>query len=367
MKIMQEVLLDALKQVVRFTSTRSTLPVLANVKIEPLNDDGYDVVKLSATNLEQAVQMVIPVSGSDIDPITIPGRTLADLIATFPNDCELDVSTDKDDESITIKNGRQKAKIKGIDVDEFPILPEQSGGGVVINAVELARLFNQTAFCTARDDTRPMLTGVHLSLLKGRLTAESTDGFVLAQSGCDLGKAGNFDVILPQQTAAAIANLASGEVLVANNGNRMQFKWGKTVLTSQLIEGDFPEVAGVIPVSDDSGFIVNGGVLRKMFKTADIFARDVNHTAVMDIGDGGVAINAVSAETGNNVGFVDAEIFGEPVKVAVNTKYMIDFMGVVGTPQVKVVVNDSTSPIKILPVGDNSPFVGVIMPMHLGK
>jgi DNA polymerase-3 subunit beta len=79
-----------------------------------------------------------------------------------------------------------------------------------------------------------------------------------------------------------------------------------------------------------------------------------------------VIVSATSAETGDDVSEIDANVEGEEIEIAFNVRYLIDVLGVIGTPQVTLGTTTSSSPGVIRPVGDVD-FTHVIMPMHLGQ
>ena len=80
--VTQQHLAHGLSIVSRAVSPRSTLPVLANVLLA--TDEGR--LRLSATNLELGITCWIPAQVTEEGSITIPARTIVDLVGTFPPD-----------------------------------------------------------------------------------------------------------------------------------------------------------------------------------------------------------------------------------------------------------------------------------------
>jgi DNA polymerase-3 subunit beta len=79
-----------------------------------------------------------------------------------------------------------------------------------------------------------------------------------------------------------------------------------------------------------------------------------------------MVITGTSAEFGDNVSEIDANIQGDAVEIAFNARYMIDALSIVGTPEVVVETSTPSSPGVIRPVG-GSDFLCVIMPMHITR
>ena len=84
------------------------------------------------------------------------------------------------------------------------------------------------------------------------------------------------------------------------------------------------------------------------------------------VGGGRVVITAQSAETGDNVGEIDATVEGDPIEIAFNARFLADVLGVLNSPQVALETLGAASPGVLKPVGRED-FTHVIMPMHIGK
>jgi DNA polymerase-3 subunit beta len=79
-----------------------------------------------------------------------------------------------------------------------------------------------------------------------------------------------------------------------------------------------------------------------------------------------VVIAAQSAETGDNVGEIDATVDGDPIEIAFNARFLSDVLGVLNAPQVSLETSSAAAPGVVKPVGRDD-FTHVIMPMHIGR
>src|SRR5919199_5821990 len=114
-------LYEGLQIVGRAVSAHTSLPVLKNVLIEP----GTDAIKLSATDLELGVEVLVPASVQEGGPLTVPARTFGEIVAALP---EADVSLAADDhEGLVICCRRSEYRIHGLTAEDFPALPEVGG------------------------------------------------------------------------------------------------------------------------------------------------------------------------------------------------------------------------------------------------
>jgi DNA polymerase-3 subunit beta len=371
---LQENLAKGLGVVGRAVSPRSTLPVLGNVLLA--TDAGR--LKLSATNLEVGINCWIGAKVEEEGAVTVPARTFIDLVNALPPD-RVDMELVARTQTLNLRASRSEANVKGIDAQEFPLVPVPEGeGGISIEAEVLRTAIDQVAFAAATDESRPILTGVLAKFEDTQLTLAAADGFRLSVRTIPLPHAvpDPFSVIVPSRALTELGRV-SGEqkdpivVTVTPTRNQVLFQLTNIVLVSQLIDGNFPDYRQIIPSERTTHTVMDTATFLKACKTALIFARDAAHITRLhvkpgsELAPGHVVVSATSAETGDDVSELDASIEGEEVEIAFNVRYLIDLLSVVGTPQVALDTTTSSSPGVVRPVGDMD-YTHVIMPMHLG-
>jgi DNA polymerase-3 subunit beta len=371
---LQENLAKGLGIVGRAVSPRSTLPVLGNVLLT--TDNGR--LKLSATNLEIGVNCWIGAKVEEEGAITVPARTFIDLVNALPPE-RVDMELVARTQTLNLRAGRSEANVKGIDAQEFPIVPVPEGeGGISVEADSLRTAIGQVAFAAAADESRPILTGVLAKFEGAQLTLAAADGFRLSVRVIELPHAvpDPFSVIVPSRALVELGRISSEQedpiaVTITPTRNQVIFQLTDIVLVSQLIDGNFPDYRQIIPKDRTTHTVIDTAAFLKACKTALIFAREAAHIARLhikpasELAPGQMIVSATSAETGDDVSELDASIEGNEVEVAFNVRYLIDVLSVVGTPQVALGTTTSSSPGVLRPVGD-ADFTHVIMPMHLG-
>jgi DNA polymerase-3 subunit beta len=381
---LQENLARGLATVGRAVATRSTLPVLSNILLE--SDEGR--LRLAATNLEIGVNCWIGARVEEEGRITVPARLLTEFVNSLPPG-QIDMELTERAQTLNLKCARYEANIKGIDASEFPDVPTAetiSGQGQAqqptllhLEAGAFQRMIDQAVFAAATDESRPILTGVLAQFHQGGLTLAAADGFRLAVSsadvGVDLDQASS--VIIPARALAEL-NRVSGEqeepieLMITSQRNQVLFHLANTDLVSQLIEGNFPDYHQIIPKSRTTRTVVATSELLKAVKVAFLFARDAanivrfNVVPGSELTPGQVIITGTSAEFGDNVSEIDADIEGEAIEIAFNARYMIDALSVVGTSEVALETSTPSSPGVIRPVGGDD-FLCVVMPMHITR
>lgn len=372
---LQENLAKGLSIVGRAVATRSTLPVLSNVM---LATDGARL-KLSATNLEIGIVCWIGAKVEEDGSITVPARLLTDFVNSLPPeliDMELTVRT----QTLNLKCARFEANIKGIDAQEFPLIPTAGEDSKIsLDPSMLRQMIDQVVFAAATDESRPILTGVLAEFRGGQLTLAAADGFRLSVRTAHLPDPVSepVAVIVPARALAELSRISGEqeqpiEVTITPARNQALFHMANVDLVSQLIEGNFPDYHQIIPKSYSTRSVVSTSDFLKAAKTANIFARDAANIVRLEIVPGGelapgrLTLTATSAEVGDNVGEIDAVIEGEEMEVAFNAKYLIDVLSVMDAAQVALETSTASSPGVIKPIGSED-FTHVIMPMHISR
>jgi DNA polymerase-3 subunit beta len=372
---LQENLAKGLAIVGRAVTTRSSLPVLANVLLAT----DQNRLKLSATNLEVIITCWVGAKVEEEGAITIPARTLTDLVSNFPQE-QVNLTLQKTSQTLHVTCGRTDANIKGIDAQEFPLIPEpEQANRIRVEPPVLKQMINQVAFAAASDDSRPMLTGVSTTFDGNQVIMAATDGFRLSLRSAQIAGqvAEPLQTIIPARALSDVARIISDDldavyISFPQGRNQIIFDMDNVVLVSQLIEGNFPDYKPIIPRRRNTRTVLGTAEFRKACRTADIFAREASNTARVAVEPGdGIApsyamITATSVETGNNEAQIDASVEGEPIEIAFNVKYMADVLNIIDTPQVALETTGPLDPGVIKPVGDTD-FVHIIMPMQFSR
>lgn len=371
---LQDNLAKGLSLVSRAVAARSTLPVLGNILLA--TDNGR--LKLAATNLELSITCWIGAKIEDEGAITLPAKTLVDLVNTLPPDT-VAMSLSTRTQAVNLQCGRIKASIKGIDAQEFPAIPQADmDRAIQLNVDDLREMIGAVIFAAAADEARPILTGVLARIEGTRVVLAASDGFRVAERTAHLSEPAREPVtaIIPARALAELARVIHADEPVYMDlppgRGQVIFHHGNVELVSQLIEGTFPAYQNIIPKGYKTRTVVSTDEFRKACKSSDIIAREAAHTTRLkirpgeELTPGHVTISATAAETGDNVADLDATIEGEPIEIAFNVKYIVDVLNVITTPNVALETSTATSPGVIRPVGRDD-YVYVVMPMHLGK
>lgn len=358
-------------------SSRSTLPILANILLA--TDHGR--VKLYATNLEIGINCWIDAQVHEEGSTTIPAKLITDFVNSLPQ-APVDITVPEDSHTMSIKSLRSSANIKGMDPSEFPLSPNTEGSEapIIIDAAQLKEMIAEVAFAAADDDSRPVFTGVLVQVANEKLIFAAADAFRLAARIAPLPGDATLrnDILIPARTLTELARILPSEgavqMIVTPNRSQVLFHTDNIDLLSRLIEGSFPNYQQIIPKEHTTRAVVETKEFAAAVKSVAPFARDSSNITRIKISGGGsdglepgtLTIEATAEDVGNNVSTINAAVDGPEQQIIFNVKYLADVLAILGTPEVALEVSSAARPGVIKPVGPND-YTYVIMPMSSNR
>jgi len=361
---------EALQHVTRVVSGRTTLPILSNVLLEAAGDR----LRVVAYDMEIGAQSSVPIEVEEEGALTVPARTLGDVVASLP-DATVEIRSE-DRNLLGLVCGRSEYTINGLPADEYPALPDVPGDVSFELTQEAMRdLIRATIFAASSDETRAILTGVLLTRDENGVKMVATDSYRLAVKTAPLKaeKSGSgeegWQVIIPARALQELNRMlepADEEtpVKVSAGEQQIRFEVGPYMLVSRLIEGQFPNYERVIPAEVDRKVVVNREDLQGAIKRAAIVARAEASKLVFRTQEGVLTITAESGDVGRAHEELAAKVEGEEIEIAFNAEYLADVLGVIGSDSV---VWELTGPLSsgLIKGSDDPDYLYVVMPMQL--
>jgi DNA polymerase III subunit beta len=367
LSVMQENLARGLSVVSRAVSSRSTLPVLANVLLKT-EDAG---LKLTATNLEIGVTYWVPGKIDQDGATTVPAKLLTDLVNSLPSGDRVDLEVGPG-EVLHVQAGRFQSHLKGIDADEFPAIG--TGGDRPTTRIAqnvLRKALAETTFAAASDEARPILTGVLARFEGSELTLAAADNYRIAVKTVPiLDAVPETSVVIPARALVELARVLADvddpvEVVIAQGRNQVLFHIDGVDLVSRLIDGQFPNYQQVMPQTHATRAIIDREELLRAVRPAALIAHESANIVKLQIGDdseAGITVSA-NAEVGDHVGQVEAAVEGDGTTIAFNARYLADVLTNVTADQFALELNGPLSPGVFKPLGDDR-YVHVVMPVR---
>jgi len=367
LSVMQDNLARGLSVVSRAVSTRSTLPVLANVLLRT-EDAG---LKLTATNLEIGITYWVPGKIESDGATTVPAKLLTDLVSSLQGGDRVDLELSPG-ETLHLRCGRFESHLKGIDADEFPaIQPTGERPTTRIAQRLLRRALEETAFAAATDEARPILTGVLCRFEGDSLTLAAADNYRIAVKTVPvLDAVAETSVVVPARALTELMRVLSDtddpvEIVLAQSRNQILFHLEGVDLISRLIDGQFPNYQTVMPKTHTTRAVIDREELLRAVRPAALIAHESANIVKLQVasdGESGVTVSA-NAEIGDHVGQVEAAVEGDGTTIAFNARYLADVLTNVGAEQFAIELQGPLAPGVFRPIGDDQ-YVHVVMPVR---
>jgi DNA polymerase-3 subunit beta len=349
----QENFKKAIYSTERVVGKQITLPILENILLQ--TDGG--MLKISATNLEIGVFLKIGAKIEKEGTITIPARLISNFVNNLP--AESTVSLEVIDQTLHIESGASKAQIKGLQSQDFPIIPEMEGEFLFsLPAQEIREAIPRLAICVSLDSTRPELTGFNVVLQKNDVHIAATDSFRLAEAVISLKKEKEqlYDIftdkttsiIVPLNTFSEVFRVIDNEtqeIKVGIEESQIFFQVDNVRIVSRLINGKYPEYRQIIPQQFTTKVFLEKDAALRAVKIAGIFTNSKSGEVkfVIDAKSSEVTVESRAEEVGENKTVLQAEIEGPGQEAVFNPRYMVDGLQAIGSPQFVLLMNSGAS------------------------
>ncbi|HVQ23139.1 MAG TPA: DNA polymerase III subunit beta [Candidatus Saccharimonadia bacterium] len=367
LSVMQENLARGLQVVSRAVSSRSTLPVLANVLLRT-EDAG---LKLTATNLEIGITYWVPGKIETDGSLTVPARLITDVVNSLPPGERVDLESDGA-ATLDLRSGRQRAHLRGIDADEFPVIPSAGERPTTrISQRVLKQALSEVVFAAASDEARPILTGVLTRFEGDRLTLAAADNYRIAvKTLATLDPVEETSIVVPARSYHELERVLADtddpvDVVLAPSKNQIVFHLEGIDLVSRLIDGQFPNYQQVLPTTHTTRAVVDREELLKAVRLSALIASssaNVVRLRVDSEGESGITV-AAAADVGDTEGHVEATTEGDSLTVAFNARYLQEALANLAAEQLALEFQGPLSPGVLKPIGDDG-YVHVIMPVR---
>ncbi|MDB5177165.1 MAG: dnaN [Candidatus Saccharibacteria bacterium] len=360
--VTQENLTRALTAASRVASTKTQLPILSNIL---LRTDGHRLM-VAATNLEIATTQLIGAKIINKGAITVPARLITEFVSSLP---KTTVTLKVTDNKLHLTADGYNSTINGAIADDFPELPtinEKTAVSYAIDTAKLKQAIGQTTLTTSNDNTRPVLTGVYWHSHDGALYLAGTDGYRLSEKRLIPTKS-DVAAIIPTSSLQEVLRTINddiNEVEILFDESQVRFRLNDAEITSRLIDGNFPDYRQLIPANSESAVTIKKSEFAQIAKVAGLFARESGGsiTITADSEKSNISLHSVASELGENTSEATAEVTADG-QVTLNSRYLIEALGVVDSETVTFRFSGKLSPCVITGDQSDNDYQHIIMPL----
>lgn len=368
----QSELNQQLSSVSRAVPSRPNRPVLGNIWVKADADQqtvtlvGFDEV----LGIESCFTAQVEASGM----LTLPAKLWGDIVSRLPNeDVVLDLNEDGVTVTITSSSGRYE--VRGLGAEDYPTLPiVDAGDAMALSVDSLIHGLKGSLFATSADETKQVLTGVHLLSDADALEFAATDGHRLAvvQTVDETGTSSPvMDVTVPAKALRELdrmiqSHTSTEPVKVRLDDTQVLFDLGNQKLTTRLLEGQYPNYRQLLPKQFARQITLDRLELMKSLERIAVLASQKNDIIKMSL-DGAqqvVALSVEAQEVGSGRESLSAQISGDDFDIAFNVRYLLDGLKAFDGSQVQIQCNSATSPAVLSPLGE-AKITYLVMPVQI--
>ncbi len=361
---------DALKFVRIAADNKAAIPTLAHVLFRAANGR----LSMTATDLTVSAEQILDVDGDSSAAIALPAEKLAQYAEKLVNyDDVVRISFDTD--SARLACGKTKATVRGITADKYPEIPVAPPSDDCLPAGQLMEAIKLTSFAAAKDDDFGGIRNVFLTADKDGFSCVATDGhrLSLVRYNAPTGIEQKLEMLIPGGAAKTLLRMLSLEnseeqVFLSRNGdNTYHFRTRERAVTAQKLDNKFPDFQRIVDQAQPHIAVIRTEALQHALRRAAVFGDHKVPVVLLELEEKSLVMHSHNGVPGETQEDLEIEYDGPEMTLALNAKYLDDFLSRCETESIEIGIKDATSMLRIRPVDDepNREWAYYLMPMRI--
>lgn len=360
-KINKDELIKELNLAIRFTSSRLS----SNTAIQGVLIFGdEEKINFYSTDLNFYYHSYIKQKGvKEIKMVVEPKKIIEFLTLLPPGDATIKIN----EKSIIISQEKTNGEFSLFSVDDFPMPPKITSKKQKISTDFFKKHLQLLSFSASTDQTRPVLTGINFVGVEDEMEMVATDGFRLS-----LIKTKNIlpfsSIIVPSQFLNEVGSLITDEKEIdftyQEEEKIMVFYLNNKEIYARLIEGEYPPYQKVIPTEKKTTIKLEKDEFLRNVKLISVFAKETSNIILLETDNQAIKIFPKNNQKENNVTFQEAEIEGDPIKIAFNYRFILDFLNNINSKRIVIELLRPDAPA-VFKTEENNEFLHIIMPVRV--
>ena len=362
-------LLNGIRIVERATVVRGIQPVLANILIETV---GENQIKLTATDFDLSITTLINAQIEEQGKYTLPAKKLGDIVSRLQDEL---VKIELNGSSATITCKNSKFDIIGISANEFPQVEENISeeDSIEIETAPFIKAIREVVSAAAGYETNNLLSGVVCEVNKNILEMAATDGNRLARvrevvknNSTDSEK--TFEMLISSKVLAELSKISlladSENIKICKEVKKIVITINNTKIITRLMQGQFPKYNQLVPQTFPKEAKINKYDLISALERVAVMVNEKNSIVKFEFADNELTLSGDSPEAGNSQDKISANYMAEPIAIAFNYKFVLEFLKIVEAEEIAVKLNTPLSATVFAPVSEED-YIYLVMPVQL--
>ena len=359
----QSDLADGVNIVLKAVPSKTTMPILECILI----DASASEIRLTANDMELGIETVVEGMIEERGKVALDAKILSDIVRKLPNSI---VTIDSDDRDLTVITcEKAKFDIPGRNAEEFAALPMiDKDDHISLSQFSLKEVIRQTIFSIAPNENNKLMTGELFEVRNGMLKVVSLDGHRIAIRNLELKEScQDRKVVVPGKTLSEVSKILSGEmddqVMIYFDYNYLLFEFGKTIVLSRLIDGEYFRIDQMLSSDYDTKVVLNRQDFISSIDRATLLVRESDKMPViLDIRD-----DVMDLQINTVLGSMDEETAitktGKDIVIGFNPKFLLDALRVIDDEEVSLYFINAKAPCFIK--DDDGNYIYLILPVNI--
>lgn len=322
--VSQSALARAIAVVSKGIGSQSTLPILTGIRISA----SAGTIQLQTTNLNVSIRHALPANVEEEGATVVSGKLLANMVKNLP---DAPVSFEFDGTVVVVRCARSRFRLNTLDVTDFPEFPTiEAERSVELPSDILGDMVDKVYKVTSKDTSRPILSGVLLTVEDNTIRLVATDAYRLAVCDTNTETAdveAPFEVIVPGTTFHDVLTLPSmtERLTLGVSDNQVVFTFGTTAYVSRRIEGNFPNYKQLLPTQCKTTVQIDATELAQALRRVSVIALSNPSVRFDADADGALlCLSASSPDQGESTEQLEAQVEGESMSISLNYHFVLD-------------------------------------------
>jgi len=314
-------------------------------------------LEIRATDFEIGILMFSQnISVEQPGTATANGKKLLDIVKILKDE---DITLKTEDDFLYIEQEKSKFKLPMFNAQEYPAFPTiDNKARFEIEPVQFLHSIKKISPAIDTNNPKYELNGALIDLQEEKINFVATDTRRLAVVTLENKIENQIALIIPKKAIGEIQKLFFDEMEIFYDENTLLIKSENFIFFTKLINGKYPDYQRIIPKEYKVELVVDRDQMIDHIKQIATISQEVKltFTAESIIFE---SLNEDNIEAKTEMPFTTS--LEENIVLAVNSRYILDFLGQVEQNEFKLSYNDATLPFTL----QSNNFITVVMPIML--
>ena len=286
--------------------------------------------------------------------ITANGKKLLDIVRILKDDL---IILESIGEMLHIQQNNSNFKLPTFNANEFPEFPTiDSKPKINLDSQKLISSLKKITPAIDNNNPKFELNGALIDISANAISIVSTDTRRLALVNIDNNSTEELSLIIPKKAIIEMQKLFFNAIEIYYDNTHLIIKSDQYTFFTKLINGKFPDFTRIIPKETNFNLSIPKGLMIDAIKQITTISNDLKITFENTI----ITFESLSEDNIEAKTQIDFNTpFNEPFVLAINSKYILDFLAQINTNEFNIGINDSNLPFVV----SSEDFKTIVMPI----